>query len=226
MDDQCEGPDTTVPLRAHNARQTQASYPTVRVKAPGRPKVELTCSICGDNFLRWPSHIQTGPHFCKRKCKDRGMVKATQRDCNYCAKPISRPPSGFLASSGLFFCDPACRGAYKSKVHPKVELVCSWSGCGNKFLRWSWDVKESPPYYCSRACMGASSITLVELACAYCGDDFARPPNYLMKGDGKGPYYCSHKCLGESQRSKDFDPIGRKSGRGDAWKKAVKKTGG
>lgn len=50
-------------------------------------KVTLTCSVCDNQFLRWPSLVGGKKIFCSRECRSADIAAMS---CDHCGKPFSR----------------------------------------------------------------------------------------------------------------------------------------
>lgn len=107
-----------------------------------------SCRFCEGEFKVSPSEIDI-IHFCSKECR----IRFYQIPCDYCGKMFI--PSNRNRPTGYKTCSRKCRGAMRSKLHPKVKVRCD--NCGIEIEKYTSQIREGQEvFFCSMRCIGQS----------------------------------------------------------------------
>lgn len=175
------------------------------------PPFYKICKGCQKPFKIRPSQASV-IHFCSKICRTNFRV----RICQNCGREfIPSHPNREQKT-----CSIKCRGEYKTKLHVKVEYICSW--CGKSYFRFP-SQRTRPNNFCSVTCKnhwhrGENHVNFnsIKCVCEMCGTEFLRTK---YKVDKYGGRYCSRECSSKSQEIPGTD-----SYRGPNWKQQRRKA--
>jgi len=160
--------------------------------------VEVTCSVCGDNFRKQRAHAEAADrHFCSESCKSEGYKNRVTLTCDYCGDKYERKKSRLIDSENTF-CSNECQGKHRKEYQGNVGLLHrECEECGDEFTIYRSNAERYAGEYCSRECYGKShSVEYPTVTCENCGEKVQRPPSVVKRFD---TFYCSDKCRGEHQ---------------------------